>query len=242
MKFTSEKILKNKYIATAKFYELVYPNGKIFKCRSVLNIYDRDHYHNDFRNKSSEADCVVVMMNPGGSKPLYLESPSKILASNINEVANLNFVDVIPDKTQYQIMRIMEHYDWKMVKVINLSDIRESISKEFIKKHKYIRSFDSETLHSIFSAKRKDELDKIFAEGTSGYSLLIAWGVTTGNHKLIQKAHESEYIKDNAIWGFEHPRNELRVDKKKVYFYHPLPQGGETVQKQWLREIQRLKV
>ena len=74
-------------------------------------------------------DSLVIMMNPGGSEPMKKSVENLYTYKNINLLADSlksgdDIVKTKPDRTQYQIMRIMEWQQWSHVRVINLSDIR----------------------------------------------------------------------------------------------------------------------
>ena len=66
-------------------------------------------------------NAVVVMMNPGSSAPLqgYAGRQSEGVA-----------VPAMPDKVQYQIMRLMAAADWSHVRIVNLADIRAASSAD----------------------------------------------------------------------------------------------------------------
>lgn len=76
----------------------------------------------NIKKKESELqvpDLMVVMMNPGNSKP-------------INGIDNYNKkTEVIPDQTQNQIMRIMINCGFEYARILNLSDARETSSSKF---------------------------------------------------------------------------------------------------------------
>lgn len=63
-----------------------------------------------------------------------------------------------PDDTQYQLMRLMEAFSWEHVRVLNLSDVRESDSTELPERlSRYVRGQDNDG-HSVFSATRQAAL------------------------------------------------------------------------------------
>ena len=97
-----------------------------------------------------EPDLLVVMMNPGGSKPL---------GALWDADANQGFTAAQPDRTQYQIMRLMlvaqrDGIPWHHARILNLSDLRTPKSAEVLRKLQVYREDDS---HSLFSLSRMDE-------------------------------------------------------------------------------------
>jgi hypothetical protein len=79
--------MREKFKITGLFYKV-----KGFKFRKYLNI--KKTY-----SERKKPDLMVVMMNPGSSRPL-----------DGNENINIE-VEAIPDNTQDQIMRVMENSD-----------------------------------------------------------------------------------------------------------------------------------
>jgi hypothetical protein len=104
------------------------------------------------------------MMNPGNSRPLIKKGQKE---SDIIPEYDINNSDLLlslkkaklfmakPDTTQYQVIRLMKHFDWNYVRVLKLSDIRNTKSKMFVKEYKNLNN----TIHSIFLGKREEELD-----------------------------------------------------------------------------------
>jgi len=66
MEFKTADELKKLFNVTASFYELEIDNV-IYKCRNRLDIKSKIHKDID------KPDIIVVMMNPGSSKPGVLE-------------------------------------------------------------------------------------------------------------------------------------------------------------------------
>lgn len=150
---------------------------------------------------------MVVMMNPGSSKPLDGDDDGQILTK------------AKPDNTQYQIIKLMQMCSYEFARVLNLSDIRESKSKKFFK---LIQTDDFS--HSIFHNSRKDDFDKLFV---ACVPVIFAWGV---DKKLVVLANMAiNKIKtDNPIGVLK--------DGTSSGYYHPLPQNSDK-QKQWVVDI-----
>ena len=96
--------------------------------RSVLEIR---RIENGGAGAGKDADALFVMMNPGGSRPKDLSCSPRDWP--LDPRPNSTFVRAVPDETQYQVMRLMEVFNWNLVRVINLSDVREPDSKRLRK-------------------------------------------------------------------------------------------------------------
>lgn len=163
-----------------------------------------------------EPDLLVVMMNPGASRPL----------DALWDGCGANgFVSAQPDRTQYQIMRLMllaqsKGLQWQHARILNLSDLRTPKSAVFTEKLQLYKSDDS---HSLFSAGRGQERAKLFS--TKSTPVLHAWGLSAALAPLAQRALQ-------ASEG--HPQ--LGLSQDKVLFRHPLPQRFD-LQQQWLVDV-----
>src|SRR6202042_3301860 len=125
--------------------------------RSVLEIVEADHVPKKKAAISDRRpDAVFIMMNPGSSRPLN-EVDNRIHAKAIHELS-ISLVPTKPDTTQYQVMRVMHHCEWRHVRVLNLSDLRCTKSVKFFKQFKQLEAVASFDSHSVFSSRRKHEL------------------------------------------------------------------------------------
>ena len=95
---------KHTYLVTGFFYEI-----EKFKFRKYLNIKKEN-------SSLQEPDLMVVMMNPGSSEPYQINQINKECITK-------------PDNTQYQIFKIMEEFDFRYARILNLSDFRNPKSK-----------------------------------------------------------------------------------------------------------------
>jgi hypothetical protein len=182
--------------------------------RDRLEIAPRDWALADI--DAGEADLLVIMMNPGGSKPLQAlwDGP-----------ATGALVAAQPDRTQYQIMRLMLAAQglglpWRHARVLNLSDLRTPKSAEMVAKLNHYGPHDS---HSLFGVARRDACARWFA--TSATPVLCAWGLNPAFSALAARALA-------AAAG--HPLLGLTSDG--LLYRHPLPQT-QTLQHQWLRAM-----
>jgi hypothetical protein len=161
-------------------------------------------------------DLLVVMMNPGASRPL---------GALWAEEGSHGFTEALPDRTQYQIMRLLlaaRHTaaPWQHARVLNLSDLRTPQSAELQKKLQRYRDDES---HSVFSAERQPECTELFAN--TSIPVLCAWGL---NPRLIPWAHRAlQAARGHTLYG---------LTQDGVLYKHPLPQRFD-LQQQWLTQV-----
>jgi len=182
--------MRDEFIIKGLFYELA---G--YKCRKYLDIRRKGTVIAS--DSINIPDLMIVMMNPGSSYP-------------IDEIDNNTIEsEAIPDKTQDQIMRIMNDSNFNYARVLNLSDLRTPKSEVL---YKFLKSKQSSLItHSIFDSKRKDELDKLFVKNVP---VIFGWGVNKSLTYLAKQAIESINC-DNPIG--------LKKHDSDVAYYHPLP-------------------
>ena len=102
--------MKTDFEINGLFYE-----NKNLLCRKYLDIKRNEAI-------SNKPDLMVVMMNPGSSRPED-GNEKNIIASK-----------AVPDKTQDQIMKVMNNCNFNYARILNLSDLREAKSKVFYSK------------------------------------------------------------------------------------------------------------
>ena len=159
--------LKTIFDVYGHFYDLKISDS-VFKCRSLLEIKRKGE-----NGKSRIPDIVVIMMNPGSSKPLdknYI--PLTISERSYGDLKTKEMVPTRPDNAQYQIMRLMVFNDWNYVKVLNLSDLRNGVDfrTDFINAMK----LDGSSPHCITHGKRRKELLDLLRSKTN--KVIAAWG------------------------------------------------------------------
>ena len=163
-----------------------------------------------------EPDLLVIMMNPGASKPLQAlwdgDNPGGLVPAQ-------------PDRTQYQIMRVLRAAQasglpWRHARVFNLSDLRTPKSAEMLAKLDLYGPYDG---HSLFSFARQAECARWFASHAT--PVLCGWGLNPGLSDLAARALLS--AGGHRVLGLSH--DGLR-------FRHPLPQT-QILQQQWLLEM-----
>lgn len=173
-----------------------------------MSLYDAVH---------RDPDLLVVMMNPGGSKPL----DSLWIEPNAE-----GFTAAQPDRTQYQVMRLLLiaqtlGLNWQHARVLNLSDLRTPKSTIFVKK---LHDYAADDSHSLFSQARSTQCKTLFARLTT--PVLFAWGLNPIFVDLAVKAR---------LAAAGHPLLGLSADG--VFYRHPLPQRHDF-QVQWLAQME----
>ena len=167
---------------------------------------------------TQEPDLLVIMMNPGASRPLDALWDSQ---------ACEGFVAAQPDRTQYQIMRLLlaaqqQGRAWQHARVLNLSDLRTPKSAIFIEK---LAAYAGDDGHSLFSIARKAQCAQLL--GHPATPVLCAWGLSTHFVPLAQRALAA--VQGHLVLG-------LSADG--VLYRHPLPQRHD-LQLQWLAQMQQ---
>ena len=214
--------LKRRYTASGRFYRVESQTQIIIPCRSTLEIYTRE-----FEFESQEPDAYVVMENPGGSEsleissghidgPLYFSSDLHLARRIYNTV----LTRAKPDRTQYQVMRLMDFYQWNYVRVLNLSDIRTTSSTQLID----LVTQQNDNYHCIFSEIRNEELTNRIPS-TSVKPVIAAWGANDGLRDLANLAMSKLPDHIRGLQG-----------NQPFKFLHPLPRKyGEP--RKWLKRF-----
>ena len=172
------------------------------ECRKSLDIILKG-------TKATEPDFMVLMMNPGGSRPAAGQPKHGCVLA-------------VPDDTQDQIMKLMIYAGFEYARILNLSDIREPRSQAF---RQILKKAGSDQTHSVFDASRAAEFQKLFV---TGVPVLLAWGV----HKKLRPLAELALA---AVAG-EDARG-LKKPGDLWSYYHPLP-PVRTNRAKWLADIQ----
>jgi hypothetical protein len=172
MEFIYADELKTKFSFFGHFYNLEI-GDQIFNCRSVLEIVSKSQ--DDLAN--SKPCAVVVMMNPGSSRPLSRDYiPQTFLPDEIRSKSwKKEVIPTRPDNAQYQIMRMMLLKEWTHVRVLNLSDLRNGNSGDFAIEYKHAAQLDPSNPHSLTHEGRLLELRHYCSESPL---VIAAWGST----------------------------------------------------------------
>ena len=202
-----------RFAVYGRFYEMKIA-GVSELLRDRLEIAPRERALSDI--VSGEPDLLVVMMNPGASRPLE---------ALWNAGQNQGFTAAQPDRTQYQIMQLMlaaqeAGLPWASARILNLSDLRTPKSAVLLEKLHAYRADDS---HSLFSKSRQTECRALF-ERTST-PVLCAWGLNRSFAPLAKAALAA--ADGHSLLG-------LTADG--LAYRHPLPQRQDQ-QLQWLTQV-----
>ncbi len=168
---------------------------------------------------------MVIMMNPGSSKPL--EEVNNVIPEKQISQLKSSLVLTRPDTTQYQVMRLMCYCQWSHVRVLNLSDLRDPKSTKFIAHFSDIESRTGFLGHSLFSDERRAELQIKLNRQTSA-PILFAWGVSPDLDPLIERCLKS-------VGHLPNTTGLLKPNTKNKYF-HPLP----TLQRDKLKWVNHM--
>lgn len=180
--FISAKRHKRVFEVRGYFYDMQLQD-EIVSSRSVLEIV-RQHYPLPRESTTALPDAIVIMMNPGSSRP-RMGKPEQLQLHQI-PLSAPRMVATRPDNTQYQIMRIMHFCHWNMVRVLNLSDVREASSAAFMVRFDELEKQLSYTQHSLFEESRSSELARYMERRVSA-PVIAAWGMDKKLNTLIRQ-------------------------------------------------------
>jgi len=212
--------LKKRFGVFGYFYDRNW-GGKIKPCREILEIVDRAVIPFDFNELlEHQPELTVTMMNPGSSKP---EDPQykPVLISDTGDIAvNRTLVETKPDPAQYQIMKFMMLSGYQHARILNLSDLREGKSSEFMK---LWPTLDSS--HSIFASSRRNSLGELVGQPKA---VLLAWSQEAKLNSLAIKT--KKFFKDNIDCEI------IGIPKGEHGFAYPSPMLQKH-KEDWLRQI-----
>lgn len=202
--WTARELLAH-FAVHGRFYERQV-QGVTYQLRSHLEIFDRRLPWPQTRH--AQADMVAVMMNPGASRPLHEPGPD-------------GWAEAVPDRTQYQLMRLallaqaQGLKPIRHIRVINLSDLRTPKSAEL-----FALLGQTGGWHSLFDPARRSELQQ--ALGSEQVPVLKAWGMSAHLRPLAQQANIS--LQAHPVLG---------LSDDDLAWRHPLPQRAD-LQREWL--------
>lgn len=192
--------LKKIFRCYGHFYRLNIAGAEPQLCRSVLEITSlpreavgaRTDSNDLFRNSGTVShtcasvengknlpDAVVIMMNPGSSRPTEAGDTDSLLTMPVPSDFQKPLVLTQPDNTQYQIMRIMVSRNWKHVRVLNISDLRDPKSPSFIARTQMLATLPGGNTHSLFSDVRKNEREQMLRRKPAA-PFILGWGQDAG--------------------------------------------------------------
>ena len=188
MEFLYAAELKKQFSCYGHFYELVMMTGERAKCRSVLEIVDRSvAQENPSDISEMKPDVVVIMMNPGSSHPKDIyHIDEEIEYPRSGGSMRKGLVLTQPDNTQYQVMRVAVAKGWRHIRVLNLSDLRDPKSGNFLQKVEALSEIMGGHVHSIFCPERTDECAHSFRR-KGNTPILLGWGQVSGLVPLAEQ-------------------------------------------------------
>ncbi|MDP2161296.1 MAG: DUF1643 domain-containing protein [Flavobacterium sp.] len=197
-------IIKDEYNITGYFYR---NDNKI--CRKVL------HIHKSINIKNP--DLLVIMMNPGSSRPSDLKKFTEIGDHHVNQL-----IKTTPDTTQKKVILFMESKQLQHAVVLNLIDICNPKSTTLVSKNIAFSNFNS-----IDKAE-----DFIKEHASSAQTVLLAWGCKKIFKKQITTVLEVLKTKNKTIYGYSNT-----TTSDRIYFYHPLKRGEK-----WLDKVEKIQL
>lgn len=215
-KFTPASELKKQFRVSGHFYDMVV-DGIHFPCRSILEI-------SADTAAPMELDFVVIMMNPGASRPVDPEYiPETVTPSELRTGKwKRELIPTVPDPTQYQIMRLMEVVGAKRVQVFNLCDLRNGNSQRLKQDHAHASECDPTASFSVTNPSRISEL-KATIESATLVLPILGWG-------------ENSVLREYAERALAEFPNHLGVERLSPWFSHPSPMM-KTHKLRWLAGI-----
>jgi len=229
--------LKKTFRCYGHFYRLNIEGTDPLLCRSMLEITslpreavgagtDPDDLFSSPDAEKSLPDAVIIMMNPGSSRPIEDGDTNSLLTMPLTDGFKKPLVLTQPDNTQYQLMRIMVSKGWKHIRILNISDIRDPKSPSFIARTKALDGIKGGGAHSLFSKVRKKEREKMLKR-KSGAPFILGWGQDAGLLPLAKQCLDC--IKGEKIVTVPSETNPILTA-------HPSPMM-QAKKEEWLENI-----
>lgn len=200
-----EPQLRERFSAWGHFYQghLQTEHGPAEEnMRSVLELWDGQQ----IGDAAFEPDAVIIMMNPGAAHPLAGEGHAE------RALGEKVLVQTEPDRTQYQVMRVMLLCGWEYVRVLNLSDLREPNGAQFLD---MLVQYQNDINHSVFSGERAAELAEVL--GPAHVPVVCSWGVAGPLEPIAQLALAATAA-----------RTRFGITSGQPWqYYHPLPRNND---------------
>jgi hypothetical protein len=188
MEFLYAAELKKRFTCYGHFYELALGNGETAKCRSVLEIVDTSiPQENPAAMAEMTPDVVVIMMNPGSSRPKVEGHQDEVITYPVvGNPMKKGLVLTQPDNTQYQVMRVAVSKGWNHIRVLNLSDLRDPKSGSFLQRVAALNDVRGGHVHSLFCEERAEECQQSLSRKTAT-PIMLGWGQDLGLLPLVEQ-------------------------------------------------------
>lgn len=220
--FTYAEELKKYFDVYGHFYDLKVGENTL-PCRNELHIIKKD-----LKPNGKKPDAVVVMMNPGSSRPMDKKYIPKLLTTEelYKKKYNKDVIPTRPDNAQYQLMRVMLEKRWEYVLILNLSDLREGKSSEFAKIYKWTEDLDKNIPHSVWSENRREELYDYLGQCKT-IPVIAGWGQIAVLEKMANNA--LGVLKEYPLFG-------LKYNEEGIWYRYPSPYVKDD-KILWLKQI-----
>ncbi|WP_130472800.1 hypothetical protein [Candidatus Magnetaquicoccus inordinatus] len=217
--------LKQLYAVYGDFYQLDL-GEKQLSCRVVLELVAHERVPL-LANRLAEQqpDLLVVMMNPGSSKPIDDTYRPRVVGLE-GAGARPERVLTRPDNTQYQVMRVMAAQGWGHARVFNLSDLREPKSLLWRQQVEQLADVPGGERHSLFCAARREERERLMGE-RGKIPVLVGWGRDAGMRFLAEQC--LSVLSGWLLLG-------VATDAEGIFYAHPSPMLQQAKER-WLAEI-----
>ena len=195
-----ETLLRERSVVRGKFRQVMLAGEQVLM-RPEARIVRREGV-STFNGRKERADAVMVMLNPGSCVPII-------------EFSSGEWREAKADRTQFQLMRLMEHMAWDEMVIVNLSDLCEGNQQEFAALQK--RCEAGGIRHSRFTESAELEWSSVISAADR---LLYGWGRTKEAKRMaaahglldLDEMHSKHGKRPFAVW---HP--------EKGYPKHPNP-------------------
>ncbi len=229
--------LKKIFRCYGHFYRLNIDAPEPLLCRSTLEITSlprnavgagagpRDLF-SGLETPLSLPDAIVIMMNPGSSRPIEPGDTDSRLTMPLPAGFQKPLVLTQPDNTQYQIMRVMAAKGWAHARVLNISDLRDPKSLSFIARTQSLNEIAGGEVHSLFSKTRAAERAAMLTRKKEA-PIILGWGQDPGLIPLAEQCLRC--IQGERIVT-------LPSDTNPILTAHPSPMMQDK-KEEWLAKI-----
>lgn len=225
LEFIPAEKLKQHFEVFGHFYSVTLNSGELVPCRSTLEIASKDSQREPARLLEDLPDAVFIMMNPGSSEPL--QTVNNTISERGIDQLDVSLVPTKPDTTQYQIMRVMHYCGWNHARVLNISDLRNAKSEEFVEQFTALEKRTGFLGHSLFADVRAEELHRKLNRKPDA-PIVCAWGVSSDLDPLIETCLK-------RLSGLSDLKGRLKEGTTNRYF-HPFRRSNDENIK-WVSHI-----
>ena len=218
---------RSRFSVWAHFYRLKLGSWMI-DCRSRAEILRISNHSMPDSRFLAEAvpDLVFILLNPGSCQPNDVDRAPAHRQPDQEQIFG-NPSQTLPDRTQLQLMQLLDMLHLNHGRLLNLSDICESCSVRFAKTLRLVQSHREGHSHSIFSSSRRASLQPHLH---SRFGLaVVGWGARCACLDLATRCLEQLAQQGVNVVGQPHAHN-------PIGYYHPLPRS-QSARDEWLRGI-----